>query len=817
MFIKKSITLTPFILIVVSRASISAGYFDPSLIKINDDEVVDISVFNNPNGGLEGDRYVSIYINNSLFGHRELFFKNNEEGKLTPQLHESLIQEMGIDFFENKVDKSIDIEQEIPFSKVVLDEGNSRLDISIPQQYLKKTKLKSSPLLWDEGIPAFFSYYNLSGRKNTSNDFDSTDIYGSFNSGLNLDGWRLRNTSNFNFSKVNGRQSSERQSLQTYIEHDIKEITSTFRGGELSTSSGILDNFNYYGGGVINNREMLKSNLYNYSPIVQGVANSYAEVSIKQNGVIVHKTNVPPGPFYLDDLTLPIYGGDLLVTIKEADGEEHSFIQTYSTLNEMLRVGMYDYSLFFGKTRNSNVNYDDANFFMADYAYGLKNGWTVYSAGLFSDQYQAIGLGNTFSLGVLGAASADVTFSRSLKDGDSREGKSYNLKYSKSALDIGTTVTLASYRYNTKDFYSFTEHLYNGDVWYNGFSTKLKNRWSLQLNQNLNQYGYLNLSWNRYEYWNNGVTKSASVSHSFNLGELSFNTGYSLDNTVNENGLTKKNKQLSFNVSLPFSALGSKSQLATRLRYGMRKNSSNTWNNISLYGKIDDNWDYTLQQDWIANQSIGSSISVSNMNDFTNFSASFSKGQEYSNATIMASGSVLAHQYGVTLTPDNISGGAALVHVNGVKNVGIKGRSLKTDALGNAVVSSLDFYNKNAISIEPNELPDNVVIQQSEKTVYPSRGAIVLADYDVLIGRQVIFRVKNKDGKFVPFGSVVSLRDSKVNSTGIVGDDGYVYLAGIPEKGKLDIVWNKTSSCSVDFNLKNNNEHDIIEENVVCK
>ncbi|EED9464786.1 fimbrial biogenesis outer membrane usher protein [Salmonella enterica subsp. enterica] len=812
---KKTILLAPYTLLIVSHASNAAGYFDQSLIKINDDEVIDISVFNQPNGGLEGDRYVSIYVNNSLFGHRELYFKNNDEGKLIPQLNKNLIEEMDIDLSLDTNNQSVDLEKEIPFSMVTLDQGNSRLDITIPQQFLKKTKLKSSPLLWDEGIPAVFTYYNLSGRESTYDDFDSRDIYGSFHSGFNFAGWRIRNTSNFNYSRVNGSSSTNRQSLQTFIEHDIKQLTSTFRGGELSTSSSILDNFSFYGGSIINNREMLKSNLYNYSPIVQGIANSYAEVSIKQNELLVYKTNVPPGPFYLEDLNLPIYGGDLLVTIKEADGTEHSFIQTYSTLSEMLRVGMYDYDIFFGKTRISSENYDDANFVLADYAYGLRNGWTVYGAGLFSDKYQAVGFGNTFSLGVFGAASTDVTFSRSLRNGDSRDGQSYNLKYSKSALDTGTTVTLASYRYNTKDFYSFMEHLYNGEDY--GISARIKNRWSLQLSQNLNAYGHVSFTGNRYEYWNGSVTKSAAIAHSFSVGELSVSTAYSLDDTININNVTKKNKQLSLNLSLPFSAFGSKSQLATRVRYGMRHSQNNTWNNVSLYGKFNDNWDYTLQQDWVGNQSSSSSISVSNMNDMNNISASFSKGKQYSATSVMASGSIVAHQYGVTLSPDNISGGATLVHVDGVKDVSIKGRGLKTDSLGNAVISSLDFYNKNSISIDPNVLPDNVVIQQSEKTVYPSRGAIVLADYDVLKGKQVIFRVKKKDGTPIPFGSVVSLRSSKVNSTGIVGDDGHVYLAGIPEKGKLDIVWNKSSSCSLDFNLKNGNEDGIIEEDVVCK
>lgn len=817
MFIKNSIIKTPYVLLVVSKASVAAGYFDQSLIKINDDEVIDISVFNQPYGGLEGDRYVSIYINNSLFGHRDIYFKNNNEGKLIPELNKELIDVMGIHLAEDTYIQPIDIEKLIPFGKVDFDQGNSRLNISIPQQYLKKTKLKSSPALWDDGIPAIFTYYSFNGRENSSNGVDSKNIYGSFNSGLNFGGWRIRNSSNFNFNKINDDSSYKGQSLQTFVEHDIKTLTSTFRGGELSTSSSILDNFSYYGGSIINNREMLKSNLYSYSPVVQGMANSYAEVSVKQNGMIVYKTHVPPGPFYLDDLNLPVYGGDLLVTIKEADGTEHSFVQTYSTLNEMLRVGMYDYALFFGKTNNSNANYDNSNFILADYAYGLKNGWTVYGAGLFSDKYQTIGFGNTFSLGVFGAASTDVTFSRSLKGGESREGRSYNIKYSKSALDTGTTVTLAAYRYNTKDFYSFMDHLYNGDVHYYGISTRLKNRWSLQLNQNLTEYGHVSLSGNRYEYWNGGVTKSASISHSFSIGELSVNTGYSLDNTMSANGFSSKNNQLSFGLSLPFSVFGAKPQLATRLRYGMRKSSNRTWNDVSLYGKINDNWDYTLQQDWIGSQNSGSSVSVNNMNDWNSISASYSKGKRYSNLAVMGTGSILAHQYGVTLSPDNISGGAALVHVNGVKNVSVKGRSLKTDTQGNAVINSLDFYNKNSISIEPNDLPDNVVIQQSDKTVYPSRGAIVLADFDVLVGKQVIFKVKKEDGKYVPFGSVVTLRNSKVNSTGIVGDDGYVYLAGIPEKGKLDIVWNKSSGCSVDFNLKSYNDDGIIEDDVICK
>lgn len=43
-------------------------------------------------------------------------------------------------------------------------------------------------------------------------------------------------------------------------------------------------------------------------------------VSVKQNGYDVYQTTVPPGPFTIDDINSAANGGDLQVTIKEADG-----------------------------------------------------------------------------------------------------------------------------------------------------------------------------------------------------------------------------------------------------------------------------------------------------------------------------------------------------------------------------------------------------------------------------------------------------------------------------------------------------------------
>ena len=44
-----------------------------------------------------------------------------------------------------------------------------------------------------------------------------------------------------------------------------------------------------------------------------------------------------------------------------------------------------------------------------------------------------------------------------------------------------------------------------------------------------------------------------------------------------------------------------------------------------------------------------------------------------------------------------------------------------------------------------------------------------------------------KDGKPVPFGATVSREDA--DNVGMVGDDGQVYLAGLPLKGTIKAVW----------------------------
>lgn len=77
---------------------------------------------------------------------------------------------------------------------------------------------------------------------------------------------------------------------------------------------------------------MLPDSLRGYAPVVQGIAEGNAVVTIRQNGSIIHESNVAPGPFTIEDLYPTNFGGDLDVSVTEADGRVQRFSVNFSAV-----------------------------------------------------------------------------------------------------------------------------------------------------------------------------------------------------------------------------------------------------------------------------------------------------------------------------------------------------------------------------------------------------------------------------------------------------------------------------------------------------
>ena len=832
---KKHHTVLTSLLIITSNYVNAEDYFDPVLLAaaVGEQDKIDLSIFSNPGGGLEGEREVKIYLNNSFYKQSVLNFKNNSSGVLEPVFPDI--------FFENILRKRIksgedditvsDIYNSIPYSKVNYDQSTSRIDISIPQAYLSyATKLKSVPDSWSSGIPSFLVDYRLTGSRNTYGDTTSRSLYGSGSLGLNIDRWRLRTSANYTSFVTKGlntlsNKSSDLSFYNTYIERDIGDIQSTIRFGELSTNGLISDSFSFTGGKLYSNDDMLKDDLRYYSPTIRGIANTQAIVTVKQNNKIILQKNVPPGPFELNDFILSGNSGDLLVQIREADGKEHSFIQPVSTLPEMRREGVFSYEIAAGRYGdNTNAGYyNEIPFIYNSLSRGFSGGVTLYNEGILSKNYQLVGVGSTFSLGQLGAIAGDISISRAKKYIRADYGQSYGFKYSKNKIETGTTVTLAAYKHSTKNFYSFDDFATNCHYSTNLWTNRLKNKISLNLIQSLNKYGSLSINASRQEYWNTKmITRSASLSHSFNWRSIYISNTFSLDQSAGFYS-QNNNKSWSFYASVPINVLwGKPDTTRSSISYTTTADSDMVINTMNLSGNIPETkLQYRLSRGW-GNNGFNSSkaLSLSLDGDYLDVTAGYTRTGLTRTIDYGISGGAVFYPWNMALSSDSVINGAAVVDAGGISGIKVR-QGGETSIFGTAIVPSLQPYRANRIDIKTDNLPDNIVIKNPSKTIIPEKGAIVKMQYNVFKGYQVIFTIKKHDDSNLPFGSIVSLSGDKTSeNTGIVDGEGRVYMAGIPSKGSLTAVWGEGKSCTMSFTLKENTkkeEYPIKEFTGICK
>lgn len=134
------------------------------------------------------------------------------------------------------------------------------------------------------------------------------------NGGMNLGAWRLRASGNYNWMTDSG---SNYDFKNRYIQRDIASLRSQLILGESYTTGETFDSVSIRGIRLYSDSRMLPPTLASFAPIIHGVANTNAKVTITQGGYKIYETTVPPGAFVIDDLSPSGYGSDLIVTVEE--------------------------------------------------------------------------------------------------------------------------------------------------------------------------------------------------------------------------------------------------------------------------------------------------------------------------------------------------------------------------------------------------------------------------------------------------------------------------------------------------------------------
>lgn len=762
-----------------------------------DSRSLDLTVYQKGNPVLSGEYRADVSLNGRLINRQAIRIQSEADGS-NPRvcMSQGLLELFGVDVNKLAPEATLSLVDTaacntlprlIPGASAEFSASEQLLSLSIPQVALRRNaRGYVSPELWDRGVTAAMLGYNINANRNKTRVDTTDNFYMGLNGGFNLGDWRLRHNGSLRWDKTNGK---EYQTLNTFAQRDITTLKSQLTLGESNTSGELFDTLSYTGVQLASDDRMLPESMRGYAPVIRGIARTNARVEIRQNGNLLHETTVAPGAFVIDDMYPTGYGGDLIVTVHEADGSEQVITVPFAQTVQLLRPGASRYSITAGQTRNDFLS-SQTGLVQGTFQYGLNNVFTAMAGGQGSEDYQSVLGGLAFSTPI-GAMALDVTHGQTALGSGTQSGQSVRLSYSRNILSTGSNFSVAALRFSTDGYLDFGRAMQVLDAEERGLDVsgldRARSRLTVSADQSLGDWGQVFVSGFTENYWNR---PGSAVQYQFGYNKQIKRVSLGVSANRSRSTLDgKMDTTLLLTVSMP-------------LEFGSGRNYSQLMTRLSR--DADGNLDHQVNVSGSAGSSrqlsYGATVGHSERSHATTTSfngnyigskatagASLSNGPGFNNLGVILSGSIVAHPEGVTLSPHR-GETMAVISAPGAEGASVVGYpGVTLDGQGNAVVPYLQPYQLNELAIDPKGSSMSVELNETSQQVAPRAGAIVSVKYGTSTGQALLLNVRLKDGELLPFGAGVI--DDKGISVGVVGQGGQLYARVKDSTRELKVRW----------------------------
>lgn len=790
--------------------------FDPSLLRQDGQNQIDVSRFIYGSNVLPGKYRVEILVNQTMMANQEVAFKSSEQhkNKVEPCLTPNVINLIKLDseklpFAVRKAltepAECTDLSALISGATVKFDADQQQLNIEVPQLYLRQTARGNiDPALWDSGVPALMLGYYMNGyESHYSGAETSRTFYSSFNAGLNIGKWYFRHNGSYNWDQDIG---GNYQSNNTYVQRDIEAVRGHLYLGQYYTTGQMFNTVSFTGAQLATDDRMLPASQRGYAPEIRGIAKTNAKVTVRQSGNILYQATVPPGAFLINDLGQTGYGGDLDVTVEEADGTSQQYSIPYSSLAQSLRPGAQQFGATVGKLRDYSSS-EEPLFSEVTYMRGITNILTAYTGAQVSQNYQAVLVGGAVGTR-LGAISADVTQAWSHLGGEKGNlvGQSYRASYSKLIDATNSNISIAAYRYSSSGYMDLQTAVQTRDtINHDGNPDSIwrsKNQFSIRLNQGLPRgLGNVYISSSLQNYWNSnkGYNTQYQIGYSNSYKWLN----YSINATRNKSETGQDQTSWYLTISMPLWPGHSGSVPYMSMRYN-EDSDGGQGEQVNLSGSFGQTNQYSYNISGSHDNYSGSSGNVSGSwaNSKATLNGSYSTGSGYNSTSVGMSGGLVVHSGGITFSPYN-SDSYALIEAKGAEGAEVAGYGgAAVDSSGYALSPSLIPYQQNHVAINPEGSDLGVEFENTSQEVVPRAGSVVKVKFNTHTGTPLLI-VSTWKGEPLPFGA--DIVDDENTPMGAVSQGGVIYVKVSKPKGVLIVKWGEDdrSQCQVTYMLDN--------------
>lgn len=782
-------------------------YFDARLFKGSGLNQEAFQKLAKPAAILPGDYTLDVSVNNLFLGRFSVSVKTRADNAL-PCFSTELIQAIG--FRRPAPAKSgqtscVFMDEIEPRAVTHLSISDFSMNIIVPQSLLnQKPRGWINPAEYDTGINAAFAnylvnYYHVSYADSELKHQDSAWL--ALNGGVNLGTWQYRQSGSASW---NPQQGATWRTLRRYVQRPLPGIESELMAGQLITSGHFFSGLSYSGMNLSTVESMLPDTQQGYAPVIRGIANTNAKISVRQNGNEIYQTTVPPGAFEISDLNATSSSGDLQVAVTEADGTVRTFVVPFSAVPESIRPGLSRYSIAAGKTRNMRKN---AQFGDVLYQRGLTNALTGNGGLRVSEGYLSAVLGGVYA-SLPGAIGSDLTFSRAaMPHGETLQGWMSHINWSKTFTTTGTTVSLASYRYSTTGYRDLSAILglrYSAADAVNWlqYASEQRERYDLTLSQNMDTLGNIFVTAATQSYRNSRPRDTqfqAGFSKSFDHG-ISVSVAINRQQTGSARSYGARETAISATLSVPlFSGSARAASLSTTFNHS---EASGSQYQTSLSGTLDEQQQTTYSVSVARDQQQSQNTLSASLQERlakATLGANASAGKNYWQLSGNMQGSAALHAGGLTLGP-YLGETFGLVDARGAEGARLFSASPGTvDDSGYMLIPSMTPYRYNAVSLDPAGMNGNAELLDNLKRVVPVAGAVSRITFRTQTGSALLIAVSPPHGRSIPMGS--SAYDEQNEPVGVAGQGNQVYVRTEKQRGSVIVSLDDNTPCRIPFSL----------------
>jgi outer membrane usher protein len=581
--------------------------------------------------------------------------------------------------------------------------------------------------------------------------------------------------------------------LESTFTRHFPERNLSLRVGDASTRVGLWGRNVYFGGLQLGTNFALNPGFLTQPlPLLSGVSAAPSTVELYVNDVLRKVSQVPTGPFVVDNNIALTGSGEARLVVRDVLGREVVIVQPFFTSAQLLAPGLNDWSAEVGAVRENlglaNADYGQ-RFASGTWRRGLTDWLTGELRGESTQRQRTLGVGAVAT--TPGDLLVRGALARSTNDriGDGTFSLlGIERQWMNAALSMQVQGASRTYR----------------ELGLNDLQLPTRRQVAANYTQHVDR-NTVGIGFADIERYGLGNVKTVSL----NAGH-SFENGASL--TANVSKVLGAAAGTSFGITLQV-------PLSSR-RFVSAAINSHT-------GGVDA---YATASQFAADRGdLGWRVLGGRLNGEAHAEAGLdytgAYGRVYSDLSaspsqnsvrIGASGAMAIAASRVFFT-QRLDESFALVELKGYPGVGVglgSNLSAATDRSGFAFIPYLSPYQTNQVRLNAQDLPISADLDSIEQTVVPSWRSAVKVDFPVRSGRAALVKIHQENGEPVPAGGTVRIRSEKEEA--FVGRRGEAFVTGLQPSNQLEARW-QTGSCSFELNLPAANDEVLRLGPVTCR